>query len=427
MNPYERLLAQKRNAEVYADYYAGRHPIAFDIDKDSSYARYFKAMLQSLRENLCPAVVDVFAERLQADRWDGIPDDEALERSMRRLMDEVHRAALLYGDAFVLVWPDMEPRPWAHDPRSMTVQMDSDDPHKVALAVQLWRLPDGRWRVNVYGDMLVMRLISPSKDLPQTLERYKEYDEDGADAVVEHTFGACPVVRFSNDYDTYTQSGRSVLADVVPLQNMLNKTLADMLIASEFHALPLRVLTGVQPVYDPTTGKSNIETFDPKNDRFMFFGGTDTRAFSLPAGDLKMIADMTDAIALKVARVTGCPLHYLLLGTGGFPSGEALRTAESRLIASVRDLQDAWTEPWQEVAALLGYDGAKPVWSDPARLTESERLERAAQKKALGLPQREVYVEMGYDEEQADALYAARQAETEAARQQYLKDFSAGL
>jgi len=66
-------------------------------------------------------------------------------------------------------------------------------------------------------------------------------------------YGRVPVFHFPNRrvYDY----GISDLADVIPIQDALNKALMDMLVAMEFGAFKQRWVTGIEYETDPVTGK----------------------------------------------------------------------------------------------------------------------------------------------------------------------------
>lgn len=417
----EALGAKARRVAIYRDYYDGRHRLLLDISSEQ-YRRYFAHLIEHVRENLCKPVVRCFAERLSIERWSG-EDAERFDPGrydIARIANRVHTEALKVGEAFLLVWPDAtgEDRLWVQRAEDMLVIHDPERPGRIAAAVKAWQAAEAL-RVNIYDDRRVARYIR-GKDA----KTFEPFDGDGAPAEIPHAYGAVPVVRFAHDADTEDGPGRSVLEDVIPLQDLLNKELADLLVASEFFALPMRVFTGVRMTRDLETGTTIAEEFNPRRDRTLFFGNEDVKVTQLAGADLRPLLEVTDGIALKVARVTGVPVHYLTLGTGSFPSGEALRTAEARLVAKVDDLHDEWTGAWRAAARLLGYD-IEPVWMDADRLTESERLERLRARKDLGLPWARVMREMGFSADEIETLRAERDAERLSASEAYARAFDA--
>lgn len=425
------VAARERHYRLYSDYYRGRHNQVFEIATEA-HARSFRALLERVKENLCKAVVRCFAERTAIDGWMGSGADAAQrmmkERYMTAIANRVHTEALKTGDAYLLVWPDTpdtERRLFRQPAEQMATAPDPKDPEQVRVAAKVWR-EKGNMRVNLYYADRLERWSAKYDDGTPKAADFVPYEDDDGEATIRHSFGRVPVVRFANDAPDTAEAGVSLLEDVLPLQDVLNKTLADMLIASEFFALPMRVFTGVTAEIDPRTGKTQAETFDPRRDRNLFFGGTDTRAFTLPAGDLRQVVEITDSIALKIARVTGVPLHYLVLGQGQFPSGEALRTAEARLVSRVTDLHDEWGPRWSEVMALMGVPDVEVKWVDPAHITESERIETLEAKRRLGVPWEELMKDLGYGPDEIPLLQAMKDDERRTAGAAFSAAFDAG-
>jgi len=67
---------------------------------------------------------------------------------------------------------------------------------------------------------------------------------------------------------------------------------------------------------------------------------------------LDQFIKVKDSFRIDVSSVTGTPMYYLMPHTRGFPSGDALRRAESRLTARVRDRQAAFGHTWAEAMAF---------------------------------------------------------------------------
>jgi hypothetical protein len=344
-------------------------------------------------------------------------------------MKRVHTDALKLGDGYVLVWPygGVDTKLWRQKPDEVAVRSATDDPNRVELAAKVWQpLGSKLLRLNLYYEDRLERYAAERTEGGENpkADAFHEWEDADGPATVPHSWGQVPMVRFGNDIEDEAAPGISMLEDVVPLQDVLNKELADLLIASEFFALPMRVFTGVQTEVNPATGKDAAAEFNPRRDRSLFFGGEGTKAIQLPSADLKAAIELTDSIALKIARVSGVPMHYLVLGQGDFPSGEALRTAEARLVSKVDDLHDEWGPQWQAIMGLLGVD-ATPKWGDPAHITETEELARLETKKRLGLPWQTVMEELGYNEVQVAEMEAQKQAAIEEAQAAFAKSFDA--
>jgi hypothetical protein len=146
--------------------------------------------------------------------------------------------------------------------------------------------------------------------------------------------------------------GQSDLDPAIPLQDAINKTLADMLIASEFGAFPQRVLTGIEVPKDPTTGEP-IKGFELQAamSRVWTFGSNEVKATEFSPADLGNYVEPIQMMIHHLAAQTRTPPHYLL-GDMINASGDALQAAEAGLVAKVRDKQVDFSDSWEEVIRL---------------------------------------------------------------------------
>ena len=125
-----------------------------------------------------------------------------------------------------------------------------------------------------------------------------------------------------------------------------------------------------------------------------------------------------------MARITQTPLHYMLL-EGDFPSGEALDAAEAPMLAQVDDRILSWKPRWARAMAFAlevegtAHDPTKinAQFKPTRRIDLAKLAEELRMKKELGVPDEQLWREMGYDEAQikefADAK-AERQAQMQA-------------
>src|SRR5690606_16802977 len=102
--------------------------------------------------------------------------------------------------------------------------------------------------------------------LSERFADYERYDDPDAGFSTDHTVGEVPMFQFSVSYDLHTGRGRSDLTDGLPLIDAINKTMLDMLVASEYTAAPQRWATGVEIPLDPKTGLP-MKTYQSGADR----------------------------------------------------------------------------------------------------------------------------------------------------------------
>jgi Phage portal protein, SPP1 Gp6-like len=421
----EPLAARYR---LYRAYYAGEQRLAFATRKyRSAFARQFEAYAYNRAAPVCDAMADrLFVERFECDNEAAADHAERLWRlnRMDRRQGEVHVGALVDGDAYVIV----ERAPtglvsfWAQEARNVRIAYSDEEPGRVTVAAKAWRREsDGRIRVNVYDPERLelwisrpdSRMETPADFKPESFVPYAE------DVPVEG--GVVPVFPFHNNART-GHYGRSELVDVIPLQDALNKTLTDQLLAAEFAAYPQRVIIGVDA--DEASGgqqaatlQENLRGLEAGVGRILTIASEMAKIAEFTAAALKQWDDMAERYDERISRVSKVPVHYLSL-SGGFPSGRALRTAEAPFVAKLDDRTRGYGNAWENaVAYALLLDGLDPtgieaVWRSTAPMADEDIWDLALQKRAVGLPLEQVLIETGrYAEEEAAAL-AAEQTQT---------------
>lgn len=410
-----------RDVQLYTDYYAGRHRIGQFATP--AFRRSFEWVLLNARENLCKAVVKGFASKMVIKGWEA--KNAALSKQAGKLVDDlklskvfnlVHRESPRTGDAYVLVWPDAagNNKAWPKLSSQMAVKTKPGDPDSLQWAAMLWITDEGFGRVNLYYEGVLERYTTKGKlrersaapgdpvDWPAKASSYELYSADGDPDVIGHDYGRVPVVWFPWDADELGCHGRSILEDVVPLQDGLNKSVADMIVGGESIAMPLRYLLNfvAKKKIDPITGEITEAKIvaDPTVKKFLTVPGNGPIGQLEPPDATKLIA-VHQEFAAKIQRVTGLPAFYVSQTAGEPPTGVALRVMATRLTDTSREAHTDFGPEWSSVMDLLGVTGVRPRWEDPAPMDESERLANAEVRKAIGFGFRENLLAMGYDED----------------------------
>jgi hypothetical protein len=196
----------------------------------------------------------------------------------------------------------------------------------------------------------------------------------------------------------------SELAPAIPIQDGLNKSILDMLVAMEFSAFRQRWVAGIEVDIDPDTGEAR-QPFSSGVDQLWVSSDPGTTFGDFGASNLDQFLKVKDSFRVDMASVTGTPLHYFLQTSRGFASGESLRQNETRFLAKVRDRQISFGQTWAELMSfalrLAGHgDGIELVinWEDSAPTTEKEILENLLLKKQLGISTEQALKEAGYGE-----------------------------
>jgi hypothetical protein len=412
-----------------ARYYDGHHVLEF---ASRNYSNAFRRRLESLVDNLCPAVVDSVSDRLRvmgvnSDTEQALAD-EAWAIWQRNRMDvrapETHHEALLNGDGYALVWPDEtnDAVIWSIRAAEVAVAYDRNRPGVITRAARIWQDVDGdwRWHLDLYLPDRVERWISdvvpksvgfmPASYSTQMFQPW--WDGCGewgpltqpwstasmnSVAAVTNPIGKVPLVHFPNR--RYHDYGISELANVLPLQDALNKAVADMLVAMEFSAYPQRWATGIDIGEIDAEGKPSVEPFDPGVDRIFAVANDQARFGDFRETNLQGYVEVQENLRSEIARVSGTPLHYLFITRGDFPSGEAMKSAEARFTRKVEQKQTSFGNQWENVLAMalqfenpelvgldasvlsIEWESASPLATDvtggepiPATVTATERI-----------------------------------------------------
>lgn len=420
----KQLGARLPDYRLFGCYYDGEQRLAFASEKFKSL---FMRVFRDFSDNMCQSVVDAVADRLaletvkaQGTGAVGLQarvDDFWRRNRMDRRANEVHNEALISGDAYVLVWPSKTVPAMAtvypQTADSMTVRYDPEDPGVVLWAMKTWLEPDGRRRLTMYYPDRIEKYTTPDKASGFAQLKPESFVE--FDRAVTNPYARVPVFHFANNA-AVGAFGRSELKLVVPLQDGLNKAITDMLVAMEFVALPQRWVAGLELKYNPSTGKVEWP-FEAGVDRIWAVDNPEAKFGEFSPANLEHFLKTQDSFRLEVARVSRTPLHYVMMQTGDFPSGEAQKTAEAPFLSKVRDRMTAFGDVWEDVTAFAlqvmgGAEGAdlEAQWADPQPHSDKEQAETLAIDATLPAP---LLRKRGYTDEEVLGISSAQQAQVD--------------
>lgn len=441
----------------YCEYYDGEQRLAFATDK---FRNTFGQTFKEFAENACGAVVDSLSDRLEIQGFqsslaktvvEDVPTGPGVDGSTRATMKkvtvedevgqaaldiwrdnrmdlratEVHTESLKEGDAYVIVWPDDEGNVaiWPQTAAQCCVEYDKQNPKKRVRGAKVWyETETERWRINIYLPDLILKYEQVSKNdaLPEKEDAFKLID------AILNSYGEVPLFHFPNL--RAHRYGVSELQNVIPLQDALNKSVMDMIIAMEFASFKQRYIIGLEVEIDETTGQPVDPTYRNWGvDRLMAISDSEAKVGQFDATDLSQFLRVQEKFWASIARVSGTPLHYFYIVNGDFPSGEAMKSAEARFIKRIKDRQTAFGNVWEDVLLFAlkvsGQSGIddqtrlETLWLDAAPKSEAELADTAVKKKAVGVSRSQLLKEMGYDDEtiarmleEADAYDASKMA-----------------
>jgi hypothetical protein len=420
--------AQQANYTEYREYYDGIH--------SAQLTARLKAFLQLQNDkefslNLCRIVVDALAELLKVTGFEAGDTQGDLfwqwwdDNDMDGEQGRVHLAAIRDGDTYVLVeWDNIENRPsFTHElacagGEGVKVHYSPENRKKVEFASKRWKVgTDGKQRrLNLYFDNHIEKYIGSDSELEGNWRPYL----DGTEAkgvTPMGVYGACgwhwwtddrtadgrplgvPVVHFKNKDQGYNR-GESELSDAIAVQNALNKAFIDLLASND--AAALRILVGIGG------GWGGLQIFPgvlATNDN------PDASLTAIEGEDPNKQISVVDNIKATMGQVTRTPISYFQI-SGHRPAADTLKQEESGLIGKAEKCQVDFGNRWEQVFKIARrlhnafavsapkLDETQRVecqWKDPQKRNEKELLETLEAKARLGVPQEQIWQEMGYN------------------------------
>jgi hypothetical protein len=434
----KKLDAKQSPLALYEQYYQGNHRLSFATSK---FRETFGNLFSALAVNFCLLVVDAERERLNVEgfrfhnqsnnpREAEQADTEAWRIWQANRLDArssmAHAEALSKGEAFVLVWTNPlrtdTPLIRVQDARKVVVEYDDGDADKRTVAMKRWVDTDSKreYATLYYPDRLEKYQsaqpmssgtnLSPTRN-PGYWERRNVPDEAWP---LPNPMGTVPMVPLLNN-PLLEGVGRSELQSVIPIQDAINKLVADMLVASEYVAYPQRWATGIEVPTDPVTGQP-MEPFKAGAGRLWVADvvqGLDQpiepKFGEFPQANLEPYTSAIEMLVQQIASITKTPAHYLLGQSGSFPSGESLKATETGLTAKANGAMRYFGEGWEEVMRLAftslsddtraKADAVEVIWADPESRSIAEVTDAMGKQVAqLGVPKRIAWEKVGYSQ-----------------------------
>ncbi|MFY1688170.1 phage portal protein [Plantactinospora sp. WMMB782] len=391
------------------DYLHGRHDDPYmPPTADAEY----RLLAGRAVTNMSPILVGTPAQALAVDNYRrGSDDDSEGDSGGRTVSPEwrhwqesrldarqsaVHRAALAYGHSFTLT-----------EKTAKGIRTKGLSPLRTTALYEDAANDDAP-----YAALTIVRHPDPSEDRPGRARMWdgvNEYavtfkaptDEDSirVSAGAKHGATECPVTRFAAAVDL---EGRTVgvVEPLIPLQNRINQTVFDLLVAQTYGSFVVRTATGmsppmktkpvwemgqepysqgaegwtdaqgrkvdstgrilvngepmlleVVPVIDPQTGKPIPEQIDVNARRFLFAADEKAKWGSLEATPLGGYIESVDMSIRHLSAIGQVPPHHLL-GQIANLSAEALQAAETSLSRKVAEFRNVFGESWERVFRL---------------------------------------------------------------------------
>lgn len=436
MNDLLTLLIRRLNEPLarYADldrYYGGRQPLAFlSPEAKTALGNRFGLMAS----NIPRLAVTALAERL---RITGFSDPSIWVDWIRNDMDQLagvaHREALLLGDSYVIVWADRFGRPKVTVESAKQVAVLTDPgTRQIVTAVKRWEDKERNTTDAVmYLPDSIVKLHAEQAGAV-TPAGFKVVDE------IANPLGVVPVVNLRNTdriidsyYGASFDYGTSEIEDLKPLVDALNKSLADMMVTSEYVGRPRRWATGIELTEEPVLDDDGNPVLDeddqpvmtevnpiPEGHRAMISENHEAKFGQLNAADLGGYEASVRVILGQIMAVSTLPAHYVGVFTDNPASADALRAAEASLTARAEARQATFGRAWEQVAKLMVAvrDGRDPdliddirvQWADAATRSVAQEADAVVKLYQAGLlPQSYALAKLGYSDDEIAKVRAS--------------------
>lgn len=452
------LVARANRFAVFEAYYNGEHGMRFaSADHKAAFAQVFG----KYAENFCGLVVDAVEERLDVEGFRFPPDpttpppesiegtdpadpDAADPDAWRIWQDNqldarsqiAHTEALIKSVVYVLVSPfeaervaGRSPKITVEDPYEAYVELAPGSDQRL-VGIKRWHdtiasrtyatlyFPDRieKWQTGLrpWGNQYGRGAIAEP-------EKWEQRQVPGEAWPLPHALGVVPLVPLVNR-PRLRGEGRSEIADIMPIQDAINKLAMDELVTSDTASFRQKWATGLEIPNDPDTGKP-VEGFRMAVDRFISTAAPDAKFGEFEASELKGYIESIAQKIQSIASISRTPYHYFLQHGGQPPSGESLKSSETGLVRKARRKQRHFGEGWEEVIRLafkaLG-DARGDVldseaqWADPESQTEAQHIDALTKKRSgLKVPLKQLWADADYTPGQIAAFPRMLAAERE--------------
>lgn len=431
---HKELIDRRPAVQRSTDYYEGFQNLAFESDR---FRKAFGAQLSAFADNWCAVVVDAVEERLNVEGFrvgkEPAGDEDAWRIWQANDMDGqiqlAHTDALVGGVAYLIPWLGDDPSTPeicvanAHD---AIVECHPKMHRRRRAGLRVYRdewgydhaelfLPDAVHRFRTAQTRSDLNVV----DAAHTAWEADTYD---GDAVQPNPLGVVPVIPLPNRprirNSRHGIAVQSEIHEIIPLQDAVNKLIADMLVGSEKQALPARWATGLEVPTDPVTNQPIKPEVDTAS--LLVSEATDTSFGTFPAADLRNFVQGIEMLVQHIASLSRTPPHYLNASADRL-SGESIKAAETGLVAKTRNKMRFFGEGSEQAMRLAGRiagvehlataESMEIIWADPESRTEAQHVDSVLKQQALGVPDEILWEKLGYSPQEIARIKAIKAAE----------------
>jgi len=390
-------------------YYGGDQPEVFQSQR---WMRVFRFEGTDFRFNFTKTVVDSVLNRLDINQVQATTDEANSyidkiwnQTDLRIDINEIHKSALVYGDCFAIVWPDMDGNLAIdyNSPKTTAVFYDEENPRIKKFAAKLWQIETDNAKI------IKLNLYYP--------DRIEKYEGRGDLEILTHApqlvltetvanpWNYCPVFHFR----THKPYGSPEHLDAYGPQDAINKLISTHMYTVDYQGAPQRYALSnggqtaeLDDFSADDTARENIGALQNGPGQLWYLQGVQAVG-QFPAADPETFTKPVLEFVNAMAAITSTPLHFFMKGSY-IPSGEALRVAEAPLTKKVLNRQLSFGSTWRDLFKfMLRVEGISADveidWQNPETIDTVDQWDIAVRKKSVGMPLEQILLELGYDAE----------------------------
>ena len=406
---FDHILAQRDGYVKAEAYYDGHQPEVFQSQR---WNRIFRFENADFRFNFAKTVVDSVLNRLEINQVQATT--QAANTFINRVFDqtdikidinEIHRSALIHGDTYAIVWPDMNGQVAIdyNSPLTTAIVYDQENPRVKSFAAKMWQVEtenEKLIKINLYypdriekyegrGDLEILT-TAPAMNLTE---------------VVPNPWNEIPVFHFR----THKPYGKPEHYDAYGPQDAINKLINTHMYTVDYQGAPQRYALSnggnsseFEDFNDDDTARENLGALQNGPGQLWYLQGV-SAVGQFPAADPKTFTEPVMEFVNAMASITSTPTHYFTKGSY-IPSGEALRVSEAPLTKKVLNRQLAFGNTWRDLFKfMLRVEGISADveidWQNPETIDTVDQWDIAVRKKSVGMPLEQILLELGYDAE----------------------------
>lgn len=367
--------------------------------------------------------VDSIEERLDVEGF-LYPGEEDTDQDLWRVwqandLDEesqlAHVDALALSRAYIAVGANEQdtdtPLVTVESPHEVIHEIDSRT-RTLTSAVRLYDTPDE----GGLPRKATLYLPDATHWLDATRGDWVEEDRD------EHGLGVVPLVPIVNRTRTSDRMGVSEMSDLIDITDAAARSLTNLQIAQETHAVPQRGVLGASKGDFVDADGNPLTVWESYFGAVWALQNKDAKTFQFDPSDLKNFETALNMYARTASALSGLPPHYFGFTTDNPASADAIRSSEARLVKRCERKQRPWGGSWEQAMRIVRrlQEGEwdprmaqlETQWADPATPTVAQKADAVVKKVQAGiLPVEAAWEDLGYSATRRVRLRRQRQDE----------------